>query len=218
MEIEMLLGQVDYLKDISVKSRQAVAKICVLKTLPKKSYIFQEGDTGHSVYICLKGHIQLHKNTPDGREIVIKIIRSGEIFAEVILFEESRYPVTATTLTTCKVLVLPKAGFHELLNLEDFRNDFILMLMRKQRYLAEQIKYLTNYDVEDRLFHFLTSNYGPQERIRLSLSKKDIAAAIGATPETLSRLLFRLKNEGKLTWEGKEITIAQSRWISKTND
>lgn len=217
MEIDLLLSQVEYLKDISKKSREAVAKICVLKTLPKKHFIFMEDDPGHSVYICVKGNIQLHKTTPDGRQIVIKIIKPGEIFAEVILFEENRYPVTATALTRCKLLALPKARFHELLNLEDFRHDFIAMLMRKQRYLAEQIKYLTNHDVEERFFHFLTSNYKKRERIRLSISKKDIAAAIGATPETLSRLILRLKNEGKLVWEGKEIQIAPSRWGNKAN-
>jgi CRP-like cAMP-binding protein len=37
--------------------------------------------------------------------------------------------------------------------------------------------------------------------------EKDVAAAISSTPETLSRILQRLKEEKKLIWEGKKIVI-----------
>jgi CRP-like cAMP-binding protein len=45
--------------------------------------------------------------------------------------------------------------------------------------------------------------------IQTKLSKKDFAAAIGTTPETLSRLILRLKKEGRIEWEGKTIRVVQ---------
>ena len=35
----------------------------------------------------------------------------------------------------------------------------------------------------------------------------DIAAAIGATPETLSRLILRLTQEGRIDWQGKTLKV-----------
>jgi CRP-like cAMP-binding protein len=92
----------------------------------------------------------------------------------------------------------------------DFRDDFIAMLMRKQRYLAEQIKYLTIFDVQDRLLKFLNDQFAGQKEIKIRVSKKDIAAAIGTTPETLSRVLLRLKKEDQLQWNGGMITLNPS--------
>lgn len=212
MDIDQILKRSEYFKGISEESRQAVAKMCIPQTLMKKEILFTEGEKGHSLFLCYLGNIQLHKTTPDGREIVIKIITADEIFAEVILFESDCYPVTSLALTKSHVFRLPRQEFHHLLEHEDFRNDFITMLMRKQRYLAEQIKYLTIYDVEERLFYFLEQRFGRLNKIIPGISKKDIAAAIGTTPETLSRLLLRLKNEGKLQWEGKVITIGDCVW------
>ncbi len=216
MDKEAILKQFGYFKGISDSSRARLAQICLAKTVEKKEMLFTEGEKGYAVYCCINGRIQLHKNMPDGKEIVIKVIKPGEIFGEVILFESGNYPVTAVALTRSQVFLMPKHQFHCLLEQPDFRNDFIAVIMRKQRYLANQIKYLTSHDVEDRLLLFLRENYGEQSRIKPAVSKKDIAAAIGATPETLSRVLLRMKKEGLLQWEEKIISVSEKAWQSIT--
>ncbi|MBA7578249.1 hypothetical protein ES708_20111 [subsurface metagenome] len=86
------------------------------------------------------------------------------------------------------------------------------MLMRKQRYLADRILFLTGHDVEERFFYFLEEQYGRKGEYRILMSKKDIAAAIGTIPETFSRLLLRLKQEQKLRWEGENLYLAKDFW------
>jgi len=164
------------------------------------------------MYLLIGGNIQLHKNTEDGREVVIRVIKPGEVFAEVVLFEKERYPVSARSVTNADVLAFPKDGIHRLLAEEGFRNDFIALLMAKQRYLAERIQELTTKDVEQRFFTFLRSQYGEKELIKTPLSKKDIAAAIGTTPESLSRLILRLTEDRIIDWQGKEIRILANPW------
>jgi CRP-like cAMP-binding protein len=61
--------------------------------------------------------------------------------------------------------------------------------------------------VEERFFLFLKKHYENSLKIILPYSKKDIAAAIGTTPETYSRLIARLAKEGKIAVEGKSIEI-----------
>ena len=210
--IEDRLRNSTYFRGLSDKSRRALAEICLPKNVSKKQVLFREGDQGHSVYHCVSGQIQLYKSTQEGKEIVIKTVKSGEIFAEVILFEQDRYPVSARMLSSGQVYIIPKIQIHCLLEIEDFRNDFISMLMKKQRYLVDQIKFLSTYDVEERLFLFIREQYGEKETIELKLSKKDVAASIGTTPESLSRLLLRLKQDRKLDWDHNKITIDSRIW------
>ncbi|MFC1584292.1 Crp/Fnr family transcriptional regulator [Fibrobacterota bacterium] len=207
-----ILARTHLFKESSKESLSDLTEICLSKTLQKKDILFREGDDGHSIYVLISGSIQLYKIAPDGREIVIKLVKPGEMFAEAILFERSRYPVSAVALSTSHVYMLPRRQFSCLLEDQRFREDFLGMMMKKVRYLTNQINYLSSHDVEERLFLFLEEQFGRKESITVSISKKDIAAAIRTTPETLSRLLLRLKDEGKLSWEGKKIAVSPDVW------
>ena len=212
MDVNLLINNTSFFKGLSDEHRSELTRIADLTTVKKRDYLFHEGEQGSSMYLLISGNVQLHKNTEDGREVVIRVIKPGDVFAEVVLFERERYPVSARAVTNADVLVFPKAGIHRLLAEESFRNDFIALLMAKQRYLAERIQELSTKDVEHRFFIFLRSQYGEKELIKTPLSKKDIAAAIGTTPESLSRLILRLTDDEIIDWKGKEIRILADPW------
>jgi len=212
MDIRELFDHSGFFQGVGAHSKELLAGICMEAAAAKKEVLFHEGDQGHALYLLASGAVRLYKTTRDGREVVIKVIRPGEIFGEVVLFEKDRYPVGAVALTASRFYRLPKPQFLRLLDNVDFRNDFIGMLMKKQRYLAERISFLTTNDVEARFFLFLREQYGERETILPALSKKDMAGAIGTTPETYSRLLARLADEGRIAIEGKTIRLQKGFW------
>jgi len=209
---EVIMATVPFFRELKLSSRAELAAICTIRSLPKKERLFLEGESGHAFYLLIRGRIQLYKTTPDGRETVIRVIKPGEVFAEVILYERDSYPVTAVALQDSEVMALPRAGIRHLLAEESFRQDFIVMLLHKQRYLTEQIQRLTALDVEARFFLFLRDQYGEREEMQVPLSKKDVAAAIGTTPESLSRLILRLKKQKRLSWTGHAVRLAPGTW------
>lgn len=211
-ELVQLLDRSDYFKGLSAENKRALTTVCLPRTLKKRETLFLEGQQGEAVYLLASGSIQLFKTSMEGREIVIKTVTAGEVFAEVILFERDSYPVSAVALKPSLVYRLPRREFHRLLQHEAFRSDFVAMLMRRLRYLTDRILYLTLYDVRERFFLFLEEQYGRHEHYEVLLSKRDIAAAIFTTPETLSRLILNLKQEELLTWEGKAIRLRAGFW------
>lgn len=197
---------------LSEKSKITLSEIAIPKVLQKGEVLFHEGDKGFALYILGSGSVQLSKAGSEDKEVVVKIIQPGEVFAEVILFEKDCYPVTATALKISNVFILPKKQFLSLLDNPDFRNDFITLLMHKQRYLTERLMQVQSHEVDHRFFLFLKNHFGMKSRIVPGISKKDMAAVIGTTPETLSRLLFRLKQQDLLRWEGGEIIVSKNYW------
>jgi len=208
----LLIRNAKFFAGLSEAAGKRLAELSRRRTVAKRDLLFMEGSDGTAVYLLTAGNIQLVKTNMDGKETVIKTVKEGELFAEVILFEKSKFPVTAIACTEAEVIELPRAGFLKLLNEEEFRNDFMAMLMHKQRYLAERIQQLTSMDVEARFIEFLRDHYGEKEKITPDLSKKDIASAIGATPETFSRLLQKLETRADFSWTGKIITVKPSFW------
>jgi len=210
MDVHGLLAGSEFFRGISPPSLRSLAAACIPKRVTRRDLLFHEGQEGDSLYILAAGAVQLFKTAEDGREVVIRTLKPGEIFGEVVLFEANRYPVSAAVLADGVVLRLTRLQVDCLLAVDGFRKDFIAMLMRKQRYLAERILYLSTRDVEERFFDFLAEQYGRRESYRVPLSKKDVAAAIGTIPETFSRLLLRLRQE--VRWEGDTLELKPGFW------
>jgi CRP-like cAMP-binding protein len=213
MNILALLTNTDLFGQFSDKSKEMISDIAVPREYEKNQVIFMEEDRGEALYLLATGMVQLSKSSADGqRRVVVKSVKQGELFAEVILFEQDRYPVTAIAIKTSLCVVVPRIKFMTLLDSPGFRNEFIRLLLRKQRYLTERLRSLVTMEADEKLFHYLRQHYGPKERIVPGISKKDLAAAIDATPETLSRILLKLGRQGVLTWKGREIVMKKGFW------
>ena len=212
MDAYAILSGAEFFRGISERSLRSLAAACIPKRVERRVLLFREGQEGDSLYILAEGTVQLYKSAEDGREVVLRTLKAGEIFGEVVLFETRRYPASAVALAPSILLRLTRLQVDCLLADAEFRADFIAMLMRKQRYLAERILYLTTREVEDRFFDFLAEQYGQREAYDIPLAKKDVAAAIGTIPETFSRLLLRLKEEGTGSWEGDRLLLAPGFW------
>lgn len=212
MNIEKLLKDSELFSGLSDSAAKKIASMGSLVKAPQNKMIFLEGERGASFYILAEGSVRLFKSAPDGREVTVKLAAPGEIFAEVILFEKDRYPVSATAVADSVLFSMNRSSFNTLLDSAEFRGEFIAVLMKKQRYLAGRILYLTAYDVDERFFRFLEEHYGRKRSYDISLSKKDLASAIGTIPETLSRMIQRLTRQGTIRWEGNRIEMADRFW------
>jgi CRP-like cAMP-binding protein len=217
MDISLLLDYSDFFRGFSDAGKAALASICAPKTLAKREMLFHEGDSGQAMFICAGGNIQIFKSDRDGRETVIKVIGPGEIFAEVILFEQDAYPAGAMALKKSMVYAVRKRQFLNLLKDERFRNDFIGMLMKKQRYLINRIHGLASLDVEERFIRFLEEQYGRRQEYRILIPKKDIASAIGTTSETFSRILARMRKDGILTLKKDKLLMKDRFWDERSS-
>jgi CRP-like cAMP-binding protein len=206
------LGRIDFFRGIGPQALQALSEICISRRAKKRQILFVEGEEAHSMYLLVQGSVQLYRDTRDGRAVVIKTIKEGETFAEAILFQHGRFPVSAVTLEPSLLLLLPRTRVGHLLENPQFRDNFIAMLMDKLRYLSDRIVYLTAQDVEGRFRGFLEASYGRRATYALALSKKDIAAQIGTNPETLSRLLARLRSQGVLEAHGRTLRVEPGFW------
>jgi CRP/FNR family transcriptional regulator len=212
MKTSSFLHNTDLFRELNDATLRQVEALGTVRSLARNETLFLEGTEGTGFFLLLEGTIKIFKTSFEGKEFIMKLIGPGEIFAEVILFENETYPVSAMAVVQSKVFAIPKAPFLSILDHRDFRNDFIATLMKKQRYLAQRILYLSAYDVEERFFRFLSERYGKEETYHISLTKKEIASAIGTIPETLSRLLGRLKARGILEWDDTTISLRRDFW------
>lgn len=169
--------------------------------------IFLEGDRGDRFFFLMEGLVRIYKAAEGDREVVLRHIRPGEMFGEVILFDSEVYPVNAIAQRESLVFSIRRSVFIELFRDESFMRYFVSNLFKKMRLLTDRVAFLNAYDVEERFFVFIEEHYGLKPLIEVDMSKAELAEAIGTIPETMSRLIARLKTRGVVSWERNELKI-----------
>lgn len=202
----------DYFTNLSPRALERLEQVQTRRAVAGGHILFLEGQEGSSMYRLIKGAVRLFRSTPDGREVTIHLVQPGDLFAEIVLFERDTYPVSAVTVEPSTIAVIPRQRIHALMSDESFREEFLRNLVAKMRFLSQQLYVLATMDVRQRLLRFLEVRYGRQAEIISDLSKRDTAAAISVRPETLSRTLAALAQEGLIHWSGAQITVDARAW------
>lgn len=186
---------------------QRLEKSGRIENFGKDEFVFLEGDKGDRFFFLIEGLVRVYKAADNDREVVLRHIRPGEMFGEVILFDSPVYPVNAVAQRESAVFSIRRSSFIELLQEESFMKFFVGNLFKKMRHLTDRIAFLNAYDVEERFFVFIEEHYGLKPEVQVDLSKAELAEAIGTIPETISRMIARLKTRRVVSWEKNELKI-----------
>ena len=192
-----------------------VAALAVPRRFGKKETVFREGERADGFFLVASGKVKVFKLSGEGKEQVLHVIEPGQTFAEAVIFEGGAYPAHAETIADSLLLLFPKRPFIELL--ERHPKVSIRMLASLSRWLkrmTDLVESLSLRDVEARLVFYLSEEMkgrgiAPRDGavLELPVSKNVLAARLGTVPETFSRKLKKLQDEGRIDVQGKRIRV-----------
>jgi len=194
---------------------EALSGAVQLRELPKGGALFAEGDEARGFYLCVAGKLKVFKSTPEGREQILHFVFPGETFAEVALFAGKAYPASAQALEASRVAFIPREGLVRLLERRPetafkLLAGTALWVRRLTDLIAEYAKAvparLAGYLLAEALRQRPTA-FADGTRVRLGVNKGELAAHLGTVPETLSRAFAKLRDEGLVEVEEREIVI-----------
>jgi len=190
----------------------------LLKFYPNKALIFPNNAPLKYIYFIIKGTIHIVKQDKDGKEQIASILRKGDFFPHVGLFED-KSPGNAQTTEETVIMLLTVEFFREIV----FKYSIILMeyskvLSRKVIELESHLEekaFLSTYQQIIKRILFLTDKYGEaidanRKKLKLSLTHEELAHLVGTTRETVSRSITKLKKI-------KALEINNGEWIVNTS-
>ena len=192
-----------------------VADLAVSRRFAKKEAVFREGDRADGFFIVASGKVKVFKLSGEGKEQVLHVLEGGQTFAEAVIFEGGGYPAHAEALTDTELLFLPKRPFVDLL--ERHPKVAIRMLASLSRWLkrmTDLAESLSLKDVETRLVFYLSEELKARgipakdgAELELAIGKNVLASRLGTVPETFSRTLKKLQDEGRIAVRGNRIRV-----------
>jgi CRP/FNR family transcriptional activator FtrB len=179
--------------------------------LPRGAVMFDQHEMPDFLHLLLAGSVGLTAKDESGAETVVEIFGAGELFLAPAAILNLPYLASGAALTDVRVLMIPAETFREGIAqdpaLARAANE---MLARHWRLMVDQVVDLKLRSAERRVARFLArrvpeeSGAGPAE---LPEPRTAIAARLGMTPETLSRVLNGLEAQGLIRLSPKRADV-----------
>ena len=210
VEIKETLTKTTLFSGMEPADLDVIASQTVIKKFPKNTVILGQGDDTDSLYVIVKGKVDVFLHNDKGKEIIINTLGESESFGElaplggiprqasIITTEESTFGIISRQVFMDTLLARPTISMR-----------IIDLLISRIQDLTEEVSSLALEDVYNRVVRVLYKHAEEvgEKLITEKLTQQDIASRVGATREMVHRILKELKTGGYISIEGKHITI-----------
>jgi len=186
------------------------------KTFVAGDQVFAEGEVANFLPIILEGGVKMVRFPEVGKEIIIGVFHSGEIFAIPPALDGSRFPATAIATMESKILLLPRKNF---LSLMEVSTEFSSVIMARMcgllRDRTETVEILAKPSAERRVASVLIRLSDDEIKANgartIQHKRQDIAEMSGLTPETTIRAIRKLADKGLIKIVRGKIVIESTQ-------
>ena len=196
-----------------------IKKLCrdvkITKTKHREK-LFKEGEPVHSFAFVLSGAYKLTRPTVDGDDIIVHFSTPGDLIG-VLLFNKtiSEFPVSVVSLGVSQVALIPKSTYTEIWNndleimkrmnthvssrMRRFHNEKVLIKSALQKKIANLlITLVDSYDLESK---------AETSVLPIPLTRQEIADSLGATVESVIRIMSSWSQQGIIRTMDRQIEI-----------
>ncbi len=190
------------------------ARITVRK-VPVGSAVVAQDEPGDAMFVIMSGRIKVVMFGESGREVTLSLLRAGDSFGEMSLFDQGPRsahclaiePTTLLALTRDELMRHIQAHPRTAINL-------VSEMARRLRRADETIAQLALCDVNERLIHRLVGlareegASGPDGLVvRRRPTQQELANMIGSCRETISRAFNQLARDGLIIPRGRSLVV-----------
>tara|TARA_B100000902_G_scaffold82995_1_gene87583 strand:+ start:420 stop:1046 length:627 start_codon:yes stop_codon:yes gene_type:complete len=182
--------------------------------LQRGDVLFQSGDDSSDLYIVTSGRIAIGNRSFDGRESLVALMESGDLFGEMPLFSNDGRSAEARALEESSVVVIPYQP------VKDLYDENPSLLWRVVEMLVSRLK-STDIALADTMFLDVTGRTakrllemaGESDEFQLPITQEELAGMIGASRERVNKSISSFIKLGWLSQSGEKYIILDRKQL-----
>ena len=208
------LSSMDLFSGVQQELLEPIVDQSSVQSLQRGDMLFSEGDEANDLYIVLEGRVAIANRSFDGRESVVALMESGDLFGEMPLFRPDGRSADARVLENSSVVVIPY------IPVKSLYQEHPEMLWKIVDMLAERLKVMDValadsmfLDVTGRTAKRLLELAGADEEFELPVTQEELAGMIGASRERVNKSLASFIKLGWLAQKGEKYVILDRKQL-----
>jgi len=180
--------------------------------------LFRKDDPGGHLYVVVDGAVKIALPGEFGQEALVSIMRTGDFFGELALFDGSPRSASATALEDTRAALLAREDFLSFLDAHPAAVRVVLDALAKTiRRLSDRVEDLIFLDVPSRVAKYLLdlAQGNGETKGELTLTQDELAAFIGASRVSVNRVLGDLERREIIALRRRHIVILDREKLSK---
>lgn len=181
-------------------------------------YVFKHGETHKGFYVVIYGKVQLllPKEADDAK--VMAVLERGMSFGEAAMFMNIPFPISARAADDSMVIFIPRETLDPVLATRpDFALQLLARMSRRLHNLVQDIAGYTQKNANNRIAEYLLEQVRQSDKpsIRLPDRKRAIASQLSIAPETLSRTLRQMQEDGIIRVRGYQVEVIDMKSLGR---
>lgn len=194
------LQKMTFFSDFTHEDIEKLSSISKTESYHKGEILFYEGDAPKHLHVLLEGILKIYKTNQKSQQIFLHQFMPISFVAELACFEDISYPASSEFVTDGKILKIDYQKFkNEFLFDPEISFKIIKSLSGKLKIMSKVLHQETILTSEGKVAKFIVEH----GELFGSIKHLKIASILNLTPETLSRVLSKFKQNG-LVDLGKE--------------
>jgi CRP/FNR family transcriptional regulator len=224
MDALLTLRTVPLFNGLPEEQLEAIAETASFKRYKSGEHVALESDHVRAFFLVISGRVKIYKSSAEGKEQTMYIFGSGEPFCLRTAFADEPFPANAQALEDSLVLAVPSAQMEKLARTQPtLMFNMVTVLSRRLKESMQLVESLALKEIPERLAAFILhtldlSGRGEAKDLTLDITQRELAKILGATPETLSRVLKRLAEDEIISIKGRTILIHDRQALEELAD
>jgi CRP/FNR family cyclic AMP-dependent transcriptional regulator len=200
-------------------SPEALAEYDALSThfdLPPGGVLFAEGQRPNSVYVLCSGHVKLTSSSRDGKTLLVRVANPGDVLGLSAAISDTTYEVAAQALGAVLVKAFKRNDFLQFIerHVEGSLHAAEMLNHEYRAALTDACRLALSGSIAGRMARLLLDlasgiageHTGPPH-FHLSLTHEEVAAMLGRSRESVTRVLSEFKRKGILSIKGTQVVL-----------
>ena len=191
---------------------------------PDAAKLYNEGEPARGIFILQSGRVKLYLTSVDGRTLILRMAKAGDVLGLPGTLSGRQYEVTAETLGPCQLAFIKRDPFLRLMHsCKEISIGVAQQLTSIYCSACHEVRCLglshsSGEKLALLLLNWPMSNGDTASRIKFAFRHEEIAQMIGISRETVSRLFVEFKKRKLAELDGSTLYIRDRQLLQLIAD